>query len=726
MPNLYLDPVQDAEGNVVDPAADIVEYLMGSTSDWKPSEETMIGMRPDTQVVKELALDYLASAFPQRQAEQYLVNGIPAEMAPTLKGAEIELVGGSGAHEQLMYLGRKTIAKYGCYGCHDVPGFEDAKPIGTAMADWGRKESSKLAFEHIMEYLQHGHGAGNQSAGHSEAGEQGGAGHGSEGHADDGHSQSTLLTRDGKSVYDLGRPSSDEIAFFQEQIASQDRSGFIWQKLREPRSYDYEKTQNKPYKDRLKMPLFPINPEQRESIITFILGLVADPPAEQFVYHADPRREAIVEGTAVIEKYNCAGCHMLEAEQWTLEYTAGEFGTPPEVADYPFLAAHLPAEKLAESATPDRYREVITTTVTGVPLLNNDDGTPLVWDEDGDPVDEEEEYDPDTLLHPFDLWQPVAIDGATYEVGVKPLIVPATAIKRRRPADGGDFARLLLPRVVELEKQDNPAANGTEAWGWVPPPLMGEGKKVQPNWLHDFLLNPYPLRRAVFLRMPKFNLSPDEATTLVNYFAAGDNVDYPFEFNERSTSAHLAAESERFRSNGGDESRLDHAMKIVTNTNYCIKCHPIGDYVPEGSIRAQAPNLTYAEKRLRPDYIRNWIANPKKILPYTSMPVNLPYDPNDAHLGGVAQDLYPGTSVDQVDALVDLLMNYGSFMSQKNSIADLVKAAAAAAPAADVPKETGQKAASLITEEKRNTVSSRVGVRGTSPARTTEISACGM
>ena len=29
------------------------------------------------------------------------------------------------------------------------------------------------------------------------------------------------------------------------------------------------------------------------------------------------------------------------------------------------------------------------------------------------------------------------------------------------------------------------------------------------------------------LRMPKFNMSPDEATQLVNYFAAVDRVDYP-------------------------------------------------------------------------------------------------------------------------------------------------------------------------------------------------------
>src|SRR5688500_4517548 len=85
-------------------------------------------------------------------------------MESELKGAEKELVVRGSAdllQQKLRYIGRKTIAKYGCYGCHDIPGFEDAKPIGTGLADWGRKDPSKLAFEHITEYLEHhgGHAA---------------------------------------------------------------------------------------------------------------------------------------------------------------------------------------------------------------------------------------------------------------------------------------------------------------------------------------------------------------------------------------------------------------------------------------------------------------------------------------------------------------------------------------------------------------------------------------
>src|SRR5205085_8596477 len=45
------------------------------------------------------------------------------------------------------YIGKKSIGRLGCYGCHDVPGFEAAKPIGTALNDWGKKDAERLAFE---------------------------------------------------------------------------------------------------------------------------------------------------------------------------------------------------------------------------------------------------------------------------------------------------------------------------------------------------------------------------------------------------------------------------------------------------------------------------------------------------------------------------------------------------------------------------------------------------
>ncbi len=666
MPDLYLEPITQADGTITDPVADIVAYLLSGGKGWQPPAASVAALVPNETDLDELALEHLKATFPQRRATTYLAEGIPAEIGPSLKGAEIELVGSASTDQKLLYVGRKAISKYGCYGCHDIPGFEDAKPIGTAMADWGRKESSKLAFEHILEYLHKGgHGNHGNDVGHLEAASTDSVGGG------DHHADTDMAASHADAGFDD--------AFYMDQLAAADRSGFIWQKLTEPRSYDYKKTANKRYNERLRMPLFPLQPQEREAVITFVLGLVADPPAEEFVYQPDARAppsspvDAYWKNTIVVAaissrpKSGFCSSNRVSSDRLPTQLT------------YPFLASEFAETALNASKTPDKIQGVLTTLIEGMPVISNDDATVVVLDEEGDDVDPEEEYDPATLLYPFEPWKSLAWEGEPYEVGLRRLEIPATSIRKKYPTRGGDLTKWLLPRVVEVEKETNSAANGTEAWSWLPPPLLGEGVKVQPEWLHSFLLEPYPIRPAVFLRMPKFNMSPAEATQLVDYFAARDAAEYPFPFDDRLLANHLEMEAAKFAGGeGGVKSRLDHAMQIVTNQNYCIKCHLIGNYKPVSNQRALAPDLSKVQFRLRPEYVKRWIANPKSILPYTAMPVNIPYDPNSPTLGGVAQDIYPGTSVDQLDGLVDLLMNYSEFMGLQFDVSKLVKASSEA------------------------------------------------
>ncbi len=58
-----------------------------------------------------------------------------------------------------------------------------------------------------------------------------------------------------------------------------------------------------------------------------------------------------------------------------------------------------------------------------------------------------------------------------------------------------------------------------------PPLLWGEGAKVQHNWFHKFLQHVEPLRPWLEIRMPSFNLTGEQATTLVEYFAALSQYD---------------------------------------------------------------------------------------------------------------------------------------------------------------------------------------------------------
>jgi hypothetical protein len=407
-----------------------------------------------------------------------------------------------------------------------------------------------------------------------------------------------------------------------------------------------------------------------------VLGLVAEPPPVQYVYKPTPRRDAVVQGLQVIDKFNCNGCHAFSLDRWDIAYEPGDFGDAPEFPDYAFLKAHVTAEqiKASEATDPAGLRHA---TLVGMPAVN-EKGEPLRLDEDGAPIDAE---DKETKgFYSFTPWKDVVINGQVRPAGLQNILVPESRIEKRFPAFGGTLAQLAYPAVVAAEKAVNPNAKADEAWGWLPPPLVGEGKKVQTNWLHNFLLDPFPIRPAVVLRMPKFNMSPAEASKLVNYFAAMDNAQYPYDFDPRTRESYLASE------NAQHHDRLSDALKIVTDGNYCIKCHLIGDFNPAGSERAKAPRLDQVYKRLRPDFTLDWIANPKRLLPYTGMPVNIPHDKP------VSQDLYKGTSEQQLNAVVDLLMNYDRYTESKTPIKQMVKPVAPAAAAVETaqPSDAAQ------------------------------------
>jgi len=56
-------------------------------------------------------------------------------------------------HAKEVYTGEKLIAQAGCFACHNIPGFEDAKPIGTELTEEGSKAVHRLDFGFV--HLQH-------------------------------------------------------------------------------------------------------------------------------------------------------------------------------------------------------------------------------------------------------------------------------------------------------------------------------------------------------------------------------------------------------------------------------------------------------------------------------------------------------------------------------------------------------------------------------------------
>jgi cytochrome c2/predicted nucleic acid-binding Zn-ribbon protein len=121
MPNLRLT---DQE------AADITAYLLDAPNHNRAYENAALPA-VDRGVRDELALGYLQNLY-------------------TMDRSRAKLAAMSEA-ERNVYLGEQTIAKYGCYGCHDIKGFENTKPIGTELTQEGSKPLHQLDFGHVHE-----------------------------------------------------------------------------------------------------------------------------------------------------------------------------------------------------------------------------------------------------------------------------------------------------------------------------------------------------------------------------------------------------------------------------------------------------------------------------------------------------------------------------------------------------------------------------------------------
>ncbi|MBS10074.1 MAG: hypothetical protein CME19_00545 [Gemmatimonadetes bacterium] len=104
-------------------AADITAYLMGlRNQDFENRRPASI----DTKVRDDLALDFLKARMPVLVAQDSL-----AQMSAKAKD---------------LFVGERMILRQGCFGCHAIPGFEDATPIGTELTLQGSKDVGKLDF----------------------------------------------------------------------------------------------------------------------------------------------------------------------------------------------------------------------------------------------------------------------------------------------------------------------------------------------------------------------------------------------------------------------------------------------------------------------------------------------------------------------------------------------------------------------------------------------------
>jgi cytochrome c551/c552 len=193
----------------------------------------------------------------------------------------------------------------------------------------------------------------------------------------------------------------------------------------------------------------------------------------------------------------------------------------------------------------------------------------------------------------------------------------------------------------------------------LPPVLITEGARVNPDWLAKFLANPALLetdtdrdgvRSYLKIRMPTFFFSPVEVRKLVRFFQAISTQ--PMPYIPRKLEPLSTAE-------------LDMARALFTSQGApCLKCHAIG--LAEHDKNATAPNFLLAPDRLKPDWVRHWILDPSMMDPGTNMPSNLfRLEGTRWVFAGPTPPSFKGYTGDHTDLLVRYMFEINSSEQQR-------------------------------------------------------------
>jgi cbb3-type cytochrome oxidase cytochrome c subunit len=146
--------------------------------------------------------------------------------------------------------------------------------------------------------------------------------------------------------------------------------------------------------------------------------------------------------------------------------------------------------------------------------------------------------------------------------------------------------------------------NDIEAKGYSPPPLMGEGRKVQSEWLFRFIHDPATIRPWLSIRMPTFNLTNRQVNSMVKYFQSVSNVEVFYHFWKKGD---YTAEEEK-------------EMKYLFDALQCLKCHEGKKGETEIAVTELAPDLSLTKHRLKAKWVNDWMTDPQGVEPGTKMP----------------------------------------------------------------------------------------------------------
>lgn len=135
----------------------LVSWLKNPRHYW--AETTMPSLRLSDSEVSDLAAFLMGKKNPEFEAAKAVETDLETEtkvlkmylirdpkMAPATAEKIDKVVAALQPHEVKQKLGEFAMSRYGCFGCHDVKGYEGTQGIGAELTEWASKLTNKLDF----------------------------------------------------------------------------------------------------------------------------------------------------------------------------------------------------------------------------------------------------------------------------------------------------------------------------------------------------------------------------------------------------------------------------------------------------------------------------------------------------------------------------------------------------------------------------------------------------
>jgi mono/diheme cytochrome c family protein len=331
----------------------------------------------------------------------------------------------------------------------------------------------------------------------------------------------------------------------------------------------------KAYNADTPMPKVVLTDDERHAVVAYLLTLKRTeplPPAP------DLNSFNAADGKQLVKQYECYGCHAIEGFEQTRP-------SVPDLGEF----ARKPVDELDFGTHTDMPR-------TKWDWLQRKLKEPRAYETDKIKLKMPSTTVSDEEIQALEVYV-MAADGRTLPA---PYAVRATPATQARRDASWMAARFNCNGCHRLNAQDAHLARFFERKNMLPPTLEGVGGRLQGQYMYQFLLEPKQIRPWLQIRMPTFGFSELQARTVVDGFAAwaGANNPYTYVATENIPQDHFQRGIRRFR----------HYK--------CAQCHPtsIDQGLPEGLDPEDVSiNLMLSKTRLRPEWIRDFMARPKQI-----------------------------------------------------------------------------------------------------------------